>query len=244
MPQSVFSRPDFFEVYRARLAFRERIYGGIPKDPHILLEWLRKHLGVDDTEELRQRAMQIARERGLAIPEGATYEEVVLMAERLGELKGNGFRQNGDGVIIGGYQVKAALKESANIVFYGQRLGTYTRRNRTSGQDQETGGKIARSYLAERVWVDPDDIPLGREEPDGTHLVAGRVQTPQGERSTLNYYDYVTTPEISITVRSMADALTADQWEMIWVHAQENGIGSVRSLGHGRFDVVEWTRTD
>lgn len=240
MAQSVFAQEGLFQTWHATLAFRSRVYGGVPKDPEILAAWLRTKMGIEDAEELRQRAVQIARERGLELPEGATYEEAVQLAQGLGEMKGNGFRANGQGLYLSGYQVKAALKESANIVFYGERLGAYTRRNRQTGQDQATGGKIAKSFVAERVWVDPDDIHLNKQLPDGTDLVIGHVMTPQGERSILTYYDYVEQPQITFTVRALAGSLTEQQWAHIWLHAQENGIGSVRSLGHGRFDVVGW----
>ncbi len=242
MATSVFADASQFDTWEAELTFSNRIYGGIPKDPEVLLEHLRRKLGIDDVEELRQRAVQIARERGLDIPEGASYEDAVKMAQNLGDMKGNGFRANGHGLTIGAYQVKAALKESANIVYVGQRLGQYARKNRSTGNEEMVGGKIAKSYMAERIWVDPDDIHLERVEPDGTELVIGHVMTPQGERSILTYYDFCYQPVVGFNVSALAGAVTDNQWVHIWQHAEKNGIGSVRSMGHGRFVVTKWNR--
>ena len=35
-------------------------------------------------------------------------------------------------------------------------------------------------------------------------------------------------------------ALTDDQWRYIWSCAEQQGLGAVRSQGHGRFEVIEW----
>jgi len=32
-----------------------------------------------------------------------------------------------------------------------------------------------------------------------------------------------------------------EHWPEIWTLSQEEGIGALRSQGHGRFDVEEWT---
>jgi hypothetical protein len=100
--------------------------------------------------------------------------------------------------------------------------------------------KASRSFFAERVFIAPDKLMLGVQEPTGVELVVGHIAGPMGPRSTLTHYEYVERPEIEFRVMVMHDCISAEQWRDIWTHAQENGLGTLRSQGHGRFDVVEW----
>jgi len=43
-------------------------------------------------------------------------------------------------------------------------------------------------------------------------------------------------------VLTMRDCLTPEQWADLWVHAQENGLGALRSQGFGRFFIQQWER--
>lgn len=41
---------------------------------------------------------------------------------------------------------------------------------------------------------------------------------------------------------SLADTISPEQWTAILMHAQENGLGAVRSQGFGTFDVTDMVR--
>ena len=92
------------------------------------------------------------------------------------------------------------------------------------------------------MFVDPDRIPLGVAEPSGVGTVLGHISGPAGPRSTLGNYEYVLQPVIAFRVLVLRDCIEADHWRDIWCLAQENGFGTLRSQGYGRFDVVEWER--
>jgi hypothetical protein len=149
------------------------------------------------------------------------HAATALMASRT-----TGFKVSEDGLYVESRQIKAMLKESTNVVFAGERWGP-TR-------------KAAKAFLAERVFVEPDQLLLGFREPSGVETVVGHLTGPTGPRSTLGSYEYVERPLIHFRVRVLHDCVTPDQWREIWCHAQENGFGTLRSQGYGRFDVVRW----
>lgn len=219
-----------FATYRVTLQFRGQIMGGTPKDPKVIEGWLRAKAGIDDDLEVRKALLRTLQELDpdATFDPDASFEELVAASERLASsLQTNGFkRDNTSGLYIESRQIKACIKESTNVMFAGERWGK-TR-------------KGPKSFVAERAFVNPDRIYLGRREPDGVDLVVGHIADRAGKRSTITYYEYVTQPEITFELLSAEDAVELDWWTRLWVHAQENGIGALRSQGYGRFDVVAW----
>ena len=139
-----------------------------------------------------------------------------------------GFKRAEHGLYIEARQIKALFKESTNILFGAERWGP-TR-------------KGPKSYLAERVFVQPDRVWLGCEAPDGLELVVGHLNGPTGPVSTLGYHEYVVQPSLSFTVWVVRDLITSTQWADVWVLAQEIGLGALRSQGHGRFQLTAWEK--
>lgn len=229
---------DLWRYYRVSLTFRERLMGGIPRDPKLIEGWLRSKAGVSDDEEIRQATLRTLMELGAEVRPDMTYAEMVEASEALAAQKStNGFKRDEEGLYIEGRQVKAALKESINIHFAGERWGKTK--------------KGPKSYAAERLFVLEDRIHLGRSEPDGIDLVIGHVSGPQGPRSTLTYHEYVERAEITFHVMESKivgagdePSLDRRQWAVTWVSAQEQGIGALRSQGHGRFDVTAFDPVD
>lgn len=222
---------NLFAKYRATLQIRNKLMGGIPKHPALIEAWLRTKAGVTDVEELRQMMLRTLIDLGADVREDMTYEEMVEASKHVASHKqSNGFKKNGHGLYIEARQIKAMLKESTNVLFAGDRWG-----------ETKKGPK---SYLAERVFVNPDQILLERDDPDGVELVIGHVRGPKGEQSTLTYVEYATAPRLSfdVLVTREKDKIDAEQWAMIWMHAQENGLGALRSQGYGRFDIEAWDR--
>jgi hypothetical protein len=218
---------DLWSVYGASLAFRDKLVGGTPKDPRLIESWLRSKAGIEDPQELRLATLRTLAEVGRERRDETAEADDAAAAE-VSQKRTTGFKSGPEGLYVEARQIKAMLKESTNVVFAGDRWGP-TR-------------KAARSFFAERVFVDPDKVLLGVDEPSGVETVVGHLTGPGGPRSTLSNYEYIVQPVIQFRVMVLHDCITADQWHDIWCHAQENGLGTLRSQGYGRFDVVEWER--
>jgi hypothetical protein len=220
---------DVFAVYRARLVFRDRLVGGVPKDPRLIEGWLRARAGIGAAEEVRAALLRTLSELGVDVRVDMSFEQIVQASEALAASKQtSGFKTGAHGLYIEARQVKALLKESTNVLFGGERWGA-TR-------------KGPRAYVAERVFVRPDQLWLGVDQPTGVQLMIGHVNGPRGPVSTLGYHEYVERAALSFEVLVVKDTVSRQQWAEIWAHAQENGLGAKRSQGFGCFDVVEWER--
>jgi hypothetical protein len=225
-----------FTTYRATLQLRDKIMGGTPKDPKAIEGWLKKNAGLADGE-LRRATIRTLIENGVDLTENPTDDEINEAIASIASLKQtNGFKRDERGLYIEGRTVKAMLKESANIVFAGEKWG---KRFKDDGK-QAYAGKGARSFLAERVFVNPDRIYLGVQEPSGIELFIGHVMDKTGPKSTLTYVEFVERPTLEIEVAVLNNEITEQQWPRLWLHAQENGLGALRSQGFGRFDIDRW----
>ena len=216
-----------FSRFRARMVFRDKLIGGVPKDPRLIEGWLRARAGLEDAQEIRQAMLRTLGELGVEVREDMTFEQLEQASAALAARKQTtGFKLGEHGLYVEARQIKAMLKESTNVLFGGERWGS-TR-------------KGPRSFVAERVFVEPDKLWLGVDEPAGIELMIGHLWGPGGPRSTLGYHEYVARPALEFTVMVVRDALTPEQWADIWVHAQENGFGALRSQGFGRFYLDRW----
>lgn len=215
---------ELFTKYRVDLTFTGRVMGGIPQKPEMIEGWLKQRVMGGD-EELRVMMIRTLEDLDIQLPDNPSREQIAEAAKRVAaEQHGNTFRRDEHGLFLSDYQIKAALKENTNILFAGERWGTTK--------------KGPKSYLSERVFVDEERIYLGRQEPDGTHLQIGHVTGPQGPRSTLTYYDFVEGASVTFTVSSMNDCIKPDQWKLIFLSMQRNGLGALRSMGYGQFKVT------
>lgn len=233
LPSSIFKaeRQEDFTTYKVTLSFDNWIMGGVPQRIDIIEGWLRKGIGVTDDEELKQKALETLRSLfpDKVVP-GMTYEEAVEVTKELAEGHVNTFKRGTNGVLyIESRQVKAMLKEAINIRYPKERVAH---------------GKGAKNFTAERVFVAPDIIELGVKQPSGRHLFVGHVTDQRGERSTLTYYDYVERPSLSfnVLVQSTAVDVLEKMWPFIWITAEKNGLGALRSQGFGTFAVTEWSK--
>lgn len=233
-----FFKDEVFAHYRVTIQVRDRIFGGVPKDPKVIESWLRSKAGIEDAEEIRQATLRTLMEMGADVDAGASYEDLMAATEKLAsEKQTNGFKRDEDGLYIESRQVKAMLKESANILFIGEWWGQYKNK-----KGNLVGGKIPKSFVAERVYVNPDKIHLGVTEPSGVQMNIVHADTPQGPRSSLSYAEYVVSPAMEFRVLVARDVIPQEKWAQVWIHAQENGLGANRSQGGGRFDVTAWER--
>jgi len=226
------SRSTLFHRYHVRLKFRDKVMGGVPKDPKLIEGWLRAKAGITDVEEVRMALLRTLGELGAEVSPSMTYEEVEAAAEKIaGTKETSGFKVDAtNGLYIESRQMKAALKEATNILYAGERVGPTK--------------KGARSFLAERVFPTPDHLYLGRTAPDGIEMMVGHVSGPQGPRSTLGYHEYVRQAVIECDVLVARDAIPGEWWPDLWALMEEGGMGALRSQGYGKFDVLAWDKVE
>ena len=237
--------PSLFTRYRVWLEFIGKVMGGVSMDPKLIEGWIRTKTGITDEEEIRTSMVRTLLEMGIELPENPTMEQLEKASESIAAVKNtNGFKRDPvRGLYIEGRQLKAAMKEAINIALAGERLGPTK--------------KGAKNFLAERVFVVEDVLPLYklehdpetgepvlsyRMERDGLDLIIGHVTGPSGPRSTLTYREYVLNPRVVVTFLSSQDLIEEDEWRIIWEQMEQNGIGSLRSQEHGKFLVRKFVR--
>jgi hypothetical protein len=197
-----------------------RIAGGIPSDPHVAEGWLRTKLGAQTDDLVQAQVAEIMVERGISA------EEAVKHADELRHL--NGFKRDSDGLYIEGRQLKAAIKEAASVAAAAGKLPL-----RSWGKTN----KGLLGFIAEHVAVVDDRLHLGVTEPSG---VAQRfVHTFRG--TGIQYEEYVDDATIEFTIITDFE-FTEEQWAMLWLTGEQQGIGATRSQGYGRYTVTKWEK--
>lgn len=188
-------------------------------------------MGLKDEAEIQQYMVKTLQELGVDIPTDASYEDIENVSAELAlKTKTVGFKLDERGLYLESRIIKSGLKETANVLYAGDRWGKTK--------------KGPKSFLAERVFVSPDKIYLDRQESDGIELFIGHTNGPRGPQSNLTYYEFVTQPRIGFDVLVTQDAIEERHWPEIWLHAQENGFGALRSQGFGRFDITAWDKVE
>lgn len=215
-----------FEKYKARaypyLFAAEivvgRIAGGTPTDPKVAEGWLRTKLAADKDDLIRDMVAEVMAERGVGKDEAT---QIVDTNKHL-----NGFKRGESGLYIEGRQIKAALKEAASVAVNAGKL---------SPKGWGTTNKGLINWFPEHVFVQEDQIPLGVTEPTG---IAQRfVHTWRG--SGIQYEEYVDDAKLAFTVAT-DHKFTAEQWALLWLTGEQQGVGASRSQGYGRYEVVRW----
>jgi hypothetical protein len=207
---------EIFRHHRLTIHLSD-IAGGLPADPRLVDAWQEanwrksaKLLPGDpaDSAEAAQRTGELL--EGIPEEKGFTV-----------------FPRGPGGVLcIEGRQVKAALKESANILRQLVPVGTPK--------------KVVplRSKLAERVFVVERLLPFTPEttEPDDVIERAIHVMTAQGPRDAIKRSEIVKGRDLICTLKVLNDGLfTHEVLGTLLEHMAENGLGADRSQGFGRF---------
>jgi hypothetical protein len=203
------------------------IAGGIPTDEHVTEGWLKtKLVAAKDRDELiREAVAETMVERGI------TADEAAKEVDSLKHL--NGFKRDEDGLFIEGRQLKAALKEAVNIAANAGKITT----KGWGDPDNANYKKGIKAWFPEHVFVLEDRLHLGVTEPSG--IVQRFVHTPRG--TGIQYEEYVEDAKIGFTIATDHE-FTAEQWAMIWLTGEQQGIGASRSQGFGRYEVTAWDR--
>lgn len=195
------------------------IAGGVPTSDKVAEGWLKTKLAPGD-DLIRDMVAEVMTERGV------TAEEAAQIVDTMKHL--NGFKRDENGLYIEGRQLKAALKEAANVAVAAGKLPA-------RGWGKTNKGCLA--YLAEHVCVVEDRLHLGVAEPSG--VVQRFVHTWRG--NGIQYEEYVEDAKISFTVETDHD-FTEKEWAMIWTTGERQGIGASRSQGFGTYKVTRWER--
>ncbi len=219
---SVFPPSGVFEKYRSN-AYPYRfagtllvstIAGGTPTSTRVAEGWLRSKMA-DSDDLIRSMVAETMVERGLDAEDAM---KAVVENQHL-----NGFKRDEQGLYIEGRQLKAGFKEAASVRFPKVRWGPSSK------------GTI--SYFAEHFFVVEHRLHLGVTEPSG--ISQRFVHTWRG--NGIQYEEYVTGARIDFTMITDVE-LSDEQWALLWLTAQEQGIGASRSQGFGRYEVVAWAK--
>ena len=212
------------KVYKNRYSVSllvHEIHGGIPSDAKKAEGWIKAALGEATDDQLKRMVSETLAERAVGEITEAAIDDAIQEAMDLRTL--NGFKRIEGDVVIEGRQVKAMVKEAANIRWAKDRWG-------------ETR-KGTRSFFAEHVFVPEKFISLGVTEPTG--ISQNFVHTWRG--SAISYEEFVLDAKCSFTVVTDFD-FSDKQWGELWVTAEHQGLGASRSRGHGTFEVVAWDK--
>lgn len=239
MSNSVFKsykRKAYPFKFRGKLITQTPLVGGIPSDPNVARRWLMTKF-TDNDEIIREMVAEVVVERGLD-PEsevnlGEATDEVVR------KISLNGFRRNppegskthdpehpvGE-LYIGGYQLKAALKEAASVAVAADKLPK---------RGWGSTNKGVKSFVAEHLFVVEERLYLGVTQPD--EIQQRFVHTFQG--NGIQYEEVVHKAEINFHVITDV-GMSEERWAMLWLTGENQGIGATRSQGFGTYEVVEW----
>lgn len=202
------------------------IAGGVPSDPRVAEGWLRSKVETSDAI-IRDMVAQVMAEREVDV------DQATKIVDTLKHL--NGFKRNpvNKGLFIEGRQLKAALKEAASVAVASNKL-------QARGWGKTNKGLL--SYLAEHVMVVEETLPLlspktGAPITEPTGITQRFVHTFRG--SGIQYEEYIELAQIDFTIRCDHD-FTREQWALIWLTGQEQGLGASRSQGYGRYILTRW----
>lgn len=215
---SVFAKPSYTaKAYPHRFngsLLISTVAGGTPTDPKVAESWLKTKLA-DKDDLIRDAVAEVMVERGVTADEAAGIVDV---NKHL-----NGFRRDELGLYIDGRQLKACFKEAACIRWPNEKWGP-TR-------------KGTRSFFPEHLFVVEDRLHFGVNEPSG--VMQRFVHTWRG--NGIQYEEYIEEAKIDFTV--ITDYAFKDaEWAMLWLTAEQNGLGASRSQGFGRFEVTKWDK--
>jgi len=216
---------ELWNRWRVTLRFRHQLRGGTPKSEDVQAAWIRAT--VADKSQIEQLIAEAGNQMNT---EHLTEDDI----KALQETGWNGFKESRNGtpgLIWEGRCLKAMLKEAAEIL-------------------RETLNMASlKPKVAERVFVEEDEIFLDRIEPDGSEEAPIHVMTRQGPRTALKRVDYIIQPNLTFHVRALKQPLTnkakdryhpAAYVRLLLEYAQELGAGAERSQGYGKFDLIEF----
>lgn len=192
--------------------------GGVPTDPRVAEGWLKTKLA-DKDDVIRDLVAQTMVERGI------TADQAASEVDKLKHL--NGFKRNEGGLYIEGRQLKAAIKEAAGVARATDKLKA----------KWGTTNKGVLGFVAEHVMVVEDVLQLGVDEP--SRVLQSFPKNPRTGQTGIQYTEVVDAAVFDCTV--IADhEFREEEWAMLWLTGEQQGLGASRSQGFGRYEVTHW----
>jgi hypothetical protein len=223
--------PSVFEKYAERAyPFRFAgelqipwLVGGIPSDENTATGWIKTKLATSD-DLIRQAVAEVMAERNVDAEEAA---KVVADTKTL-----NGFKRDRElgQLYIEGRQLKAALKAAAVIAMSVKKL------DRRWGETK----KGVEGFVAEHIGVIEDKLYIANGDgpvKQPTDIQRRFVHTHRG--SAIQYEEYVEDAHVRFTIEADHD-FSEEEWAMIWLTAERQGIGASKSQGYGKFTIIKW----
>lgn len=243
------SLPGLYLRYKVALEFTTQLEGGVPTQPEMVKTWMRARLAkagrkVTD-EELQKMVDETIGHLPKEVIETAAEDEV--------EKRGlwNTFLRDATGApVMEARCIKAFFKEEANILK--ELLATEAKLQNRGSKKMKDGvtekslyNTMYRSKVAEQLFVEGILLPFTRDgvklsDVDGRSEKPIHVMTMQGERHAIKRYDFIN-PGVSIefVVRILREGVVTEHDLLRMLeHGQDNGMGSGRSQGSGRFRVL------
>ena len=214
-----------WKTYDLTLNITNQLVGSVPKNPDVVRSWL---------ESRKASEPALARMQQASAPVATLDEieaDVLATITPEEERSWTGFQSDDKGLFIRADNVKAHLKDCANVL-------------RKTLEREPYKLTAPRSKLADRVYPLPERIHLLRDSanitaPDGDWERPIHVMTALGPRDALKRSDYVDTPTLKVELRVLADGvITQPVLEEILDYGSIHGIGGERGMGYGRYT---WT---
>ena len=198
-----------WKTYDVELRFSTPFASSTPKNPK------------DIERMLEARAPSKPPEDATPLPELAERVEQEVGATEEVERGYATFKKDGAGLYYEARCVRAHIKDCAN-----QLQGML-------------GIKALKAKVANRVYVHPEKIWLGREEPDGSETRIIHAMTMKGPRSSLKTIDFLNDVTLKFQLRVLDDGvITDDLLNSIFEYGAEHGMGQERSQDWGKYTVV------
>jgi CRISPR/Cas system CSM-associated protein Csm4 (group 5 of RAMP superfamily) len=202
-----------YNIYKIQLTIRDKICGGMPKNPDLLKGWIAAT--TEHQDEVTDKQVEEARDA---------------LLEPTQEKSWNGFPADDKGLFIWSRSVKALFKECASMLrITTQKIG--------SKQILQHGFEVKGLVKSDRVYFGKDK-PDGFDE-GPIHVQT--AQGPRSAIKRVDYVTGVTIEfEVWVLHTNHAEKRHLGEEELVEMlrFGQENGLGADRSQGHGKFDVT------
>lgn len=204
-----------YDRYTVTVSVRERLTGGVPKNPELIRAWVES-----TTEHADEQS------------EALVAEAVEKLVETTTEKCWTGFYADENGVFIEPRQIKALLRECGSL------LQTFQTK-RGSKQIYQHGLEVkaldggSRIYLGKPKADGFVEMPIHVQTAQGPRSALKRFDYVEGVKFSFQIWCLKTKAQEK---RHLGEETLRD-WLAL---AQENGLGANRSQGYGKFDVLEF----
>ena len=207
-----------WKLYEVELGFTTPFASSTPKNPKDIEAMLIARAPSD--AELKKRME--AGEEITPIPELVEQVAEEVAATEQVERGYATFKRDDKGLYYEARCVRAHIKDCANILQGFQ------------------GIKALKSKVANRVYVEPAKIYLGKQEPDGNETRIVHAMTMKGPRSSLKMIDYVDRPVLKFQLRVLDDGLIDEEiLKAIFEYGGVHGMGQERSQDWGKYELAK-----